>query len=136
MSPRVFDGWAPREVHEHFDPDGTLTGRTVIQREPLWDDSDRERALELEAFEAGLCQCGCGQPLAEALDRNRAFDVQKVVCYAKRAADREQRKAGEAAKQSKLADGWDDGLRWIIVDSFVTGSDDDPNARRKGVTDG
>jgi hypothetical protein len=68
----VFDGWEPTETHEHFDADGAYVGRTVVTRDPLWDESDRERAFELEAVESGTCSCGCGQPLTEALDKARA----------------------------------------------------------------
>lgn len=118
MSPRVFDGWSPAEVHEHFDVDGNLTGRTVVTREPLWDDSDRGRALALGEYEASLCPCGCGQPLDEAADPKRAFSVESFRCQARRALEKIRRADRETAERVKKPDGWDDGLTYYINDSF------------------
>lgn len=47
------------ERHEHFDPDGNLTGFTVVVREPEWLDSDVRELMELADVEAHSCR-GCG----------------------------------------------------------------------------
>jgi hypothetical protein len=57
----VFDG--EPTIHEHYDPDGNLTGSTVI---PGWSDMDRAWALGLALREAS--QCPNGHDLAESLD--------------------------------------------------------------------
>ncbi len=123
MSPRIFDGYALQEVHEHYDKDGTYTGRTVVTREPLWDDSDRERALELEAVEARTCSCGCGQPLKETLERGRGFDVIALTCYAAKAREQLKRREQEAAKTGHAPEGWDDGRYYVVQGSVPPKSD-------------
>ncbi len=62
-----FNGIEPAVVHEHYDAHGTLTGRTVVLREAEWSQSDRDHAVALLEYEAGLCG-GCGHPLVETTD--------------------------------------------------------------------
>lgn len=119
MTPRELDGWAQEEVHEHFDAAGNKTGWTVVTREPRVSPSDREQMFALDDYESSLCGCGCGQPLAEAMDKNRAFKVRAHKCRAKAAIDRVQRQAREKAEAHKLPDGWDDGTTWLIEHSFI-----------------
>lgn len=55
----VLLGRVPRERHEHYDPDGNLTGFTIVEREPEWLDSDVRDLLELAQVEGESCP-GCG----------------------------------------------------------------------------
>lgn len=57
----TFDG--EPTVHEHYDPDGNLTGTTVI---PGWSDDDRAWALGLSLRDAN--RCPRGHDLTESLD--------------------------------------------------------------------
>ncbi len=61
----VFDGEATQELHEHYDPDGNLTGTTVVTR-PGWSDDDRAWALGLALHEA--YRCPRGHDLTESTD--------------------------------------------------------------------
>lgn len=113
-------------MHEHFDVDGTPTGTTVITREAEWSDLDRRRASELSEYEASLCPCGCGQPISEAGDPQRAFQVDQFVCRARRALDRIERDAKQKAETTKQPDDWADGLQFFISDSFVVDPKEGP----------
>lgn len=62
----VFDGEDHIEVHEHYDPDGNLTGTTVVTK-PGWSDENRAWALGLTLREANRCP-GCGGDLHETTD--------------------------------------------------------------------
>lgn len=61
---RVFLGWSPTTttIHE-YDDAGRLV-RTTTTTEPLWGEEDRNAAMSLLDYEAGLCP-GCAHPLAE-----------------------------------------------------------------------
>lgn len=120
MSPRRFDGWEPREVHQHYDAAGNLTGTTVITREAEWDEETRGRVLRLAEYERSLCLCGCGLPTAVAHDPKAVIGVGKYVCMAQRAVDVKKRKdqAEHQGKDDKVRrDGsrWDDGLNYYAV---------------------
>lgn len=114
MSPRVFDGWTPTEVHEHQVVDDatgavTVTGFTVVHRESEWDDAARERAIELVEWERGECPCGCGHRASETLGADAAvFDVRKFTCAAERAKAITKR-AWEKAHEGQ-PEGWADGV--------------------------
>lgn len=112
----MFDGWTPREVHEHFDADGNLTGRTVVTREAEWDESSRERAIELDDVERGTCPCGCGQPLEETRRGDLAWKVDHFTCGARRAVEKVRAKDQEEAKQANRPDGWDAGRIYHVVE--------------------
>lgn len=59
MTPREFSGWVPAETHTHYAADGeTVTGYTVVEREPRIDDADRAELLALARFDAEVCRCG------------------------------------------------------------------------------
>lgn len=111
-------------MHEHFDADGNPCRaadafRTVVTREPEWDESSAARALELERHESNVCPCGCGQPLEEAGDKDRAFRVQKFTCHARRAIEQLRQKEADQAEREKRPEGWDVGLTYFVDDSFV-----------------
>ncbi len=55
MSPAIFEGFVPAEVHEHYDANDVYTGKTVVRRESEWDDDGRASALGLAAWEAMRC---------------------------------------------------------------------------------
>lgn len=122
MSPREFDGAVAREVHEHFDAAGKLTGTTVVTRESMWDDDARGRALRLAEYEADLCPCGCGLP-RETAQSPAAMGVGKFTCYASRAIAVQKRRDQhdhKAEKDPRDRDGkpaarWDDGLNYYVV---------------------
>lgn len=105
-------------MHEHFDADGVKTGITVITREPRVDAETRTQMFALDEYEAGLCKCGCGQPLVEAADPKRAFKVRKHVCHAQRAIERVKRAARDEAERQHRPESWDDGATWLIESSF------------------
>lgn len=122
----MFGGRVPAEVHQHYDADGNPCRAadavmTVVEREPEWTDEDRELAMKLDEYEAGLCPCGCGQPVDEAADTKRSFSVDKFTCLARRAIESVKRADFEKAKAGKEEPpvGWDDGLTYYIDDSFV-----------------
>lgn len=115
----MFDGYTPDEVHLHHDADGNLTGRTVVKRKPLWTESDRQRAMALQEYEDSRCPCGCGLSIEESHDPNRAFVIDEVKCYARRALDRHADQLEKAAKAKNLPDSWSDGLRFVVTSSFI-----------------
>lgn len=112
VSPRRFDGWEPDEIHEHYDAEGNLTGRTRVIREAEWNDEARGRAIRLAEYEASLCLCGCGLPVEVAHDPNRAFVVHQFRCGARRAI---QIKKRDDAAENKDKTGWDDGLSYFAL---------------------
>ena len=61
----TFDGEPSEELHEHYDPDGNLTGSTVVTR-PGWSSEDRAWALGLQFRDA--MQCPRGHDLTDSLD--------------------------------------------------------------------
>lgn len=107
------------EVHEHYDAGGVFTGTTVITRESLWDDESRGRALRLAEYEANLCPCGCGLPVAVAQSKTPML-VDTFTCYAARAIAIKRREDREEVGLAKTRDGkeikgWDDGRNYYVV---------------------
>ncbi|GHJ59130.1 hypothetical protein NOK12_16480 [Nocardioides sp. OK12] len=78
VSERTLLGWVPEERHEHYDPEGNLTGYTVVVREAEWDDLERDKMLGLDEYEAGICACGFHQSLAD--DRENFFTFETRTC--------------------------------------------------------
>jgi hypothetical protein len=101
-------------VHEHFDANGVLTGTTVVTRESVWDDTSRERALALTAYEAGTCKCGCGQPIERAYDKKQAYTVHHFTCQAGRAIDLVRHREAEEADRLNKPDGWNAGRHYYV----------------------
>ncbi|QDY06171.1 hypothetical protein FJK98_02495 [Micromonospora sp. HM134] len=64
-------GEPTREVVEHYDPAGTLTGRSVITRPSPWTDEDRAWLLAHLVEQREACP-GCGLPLDECRDPKSA----------------------------------------------------------------
>lgn len=104
-------------MHEHFDPAGNLTGYTRVTHAARVTDEDRAQILALATYEDTLCPCGCGQPIEEAIDSRRAFQVESFRCYARRAIESERRRASEEAERTNRPDGWDDGLSFYVENS-------------------
>lgn len=104
----------PREVHEHFDADGNLTGSTVITRESAWDEQTRTRVLELAAFEDSLCRCGCGVPM-DVAHKEGPFKVDTFTCWADRAMRVKREYDEQQAKKDQLPDGWNWGRHYFVV---------------------
>lgn len=48
---------------------------------------DRAMMLALDLHEDSICSCGCGQPVLLAHDEDSDWNVDEVVCYARRALD-------------------------------------------------
>lgn len=119
-TPDEFEGKAATEVHEHYDTDGNLTGRTVVTRESLWSESARERALELQRHEDSICRCGCGLPMPEA-HKQQPFKVDHYFCWAGRSIEQAKRLHRNAAekeareKGQKLSEHWGEGLHYYAV---------------------
>lgn len=62
-----FSGQEPISVTTyHYDDAGHLIGAATV-REPEWTDQDREAAIALQEYEAGLCP-GCQEPMSETTD--------------------------------------------------------------------
>jgi hypothetical protein len=106
-------------VHEHYAADGTTrTGVTVVTREPRVTEDDRALIFGLETHESGTCPCGCGQPLEEARDPKRAFEIATWKCGAQRAIELTKAKDAEQAKKTNRPDGWDAGLHYYVAKSW------------------
>lgn len=103
----------PTEVHEHFDTEGNPTGTTVITRESEWDDSTRNRVLELDAYEALKCPCGCGLLITES-QKEQPFLVDSVMCHASRAMAEKRRRDEAEAKSKNKPEDWNDGLMYFV----------------------
>lgn len=58
-------GWEPTETHVHTYDDAGRMVRTVVTREPEWDDWERTKMLALSEHEASLCECGFPRWLAD-----------------------------------------------------------------------
>jgi len=80
MTPREFSGWVPAERHEHYDPDGNLTGYTIVERESRIDDGDRAELLGLARYEAELCMCGYHPSLTDP-DAGNVFTPESRTCH-------------------------------------------------------
>jgi len=77
----TFDGAPRREVHEHFDADGNVTGRTVVTVESEWTPEARAWALGLALREHVECR-KCGGSLAETTDPGWAWEPDPpTVCF-------------------------------------------------------
>jgi len=83
----------PAERHEHYDPDGNLTGFTVVIRESAWLDSDVAQLLEVAQVEAESCP-GCGWHESFTDDPDTPFAATATFC---------QVCAGEAQYRRHLA---------------------------------
>jgi hypothetical protein len=97
----VFAGWAPVELHEHYDVDGALTGSTVVTRESEWDDTARARAEALLLVEDTSCN-KCGGDLNRSLQRGPVYDVDTdTVCYSCAALELVEREEGTRHENDK-----------------------------------
>lgn len=99
---------------------------SVTITEPEWDDASQERAKALFEYEAGLCPCGCGNPLEVTQAKGQPFRVEQFVCRARKSI--EQVKRADAAKNEHAREGWDDGLTYYAVPA----EDDRPPQKRGG----
>jgi hypothetical protein len=106
VSLRRINGWEPTERHEHFDSDGTLTGYTVVTREPEWNDTARAFALALAEHDRGVCP-GCGIHKSILDDPAYQFEVKDEVCRVCRQRDVHDRISHErnAAVVARFKDG-------------------------------
>jgi hypothetical protein len=86
ISYKRLHGWTPAERHEHYDPDGNLTGYTVVVREAEWDDHERGRLLALGQYEADCHECGFHWSILE--DPTNVFQPQHRTCPVCRGAAR------------------------------------------------
>ena len=87
VAPSVYDGRVVRERHTHYDSDGAVTGYTVVEREPEWQEIDRHEAEGLLYYEATRCG-NCGNDLHVTLETDEdgkhphAWDVDNTtVCW-------------------------------------------------------
>lgn len=90
-------GWEPTETHEHFYEDGLLV-RTVVTREPEWDDEQRNLMLALAQYKAELCDCGNHISLTD--DPSNVFQPTERVCAVCAGADRYTRVQQEADEKA------------------------------------
>lgn len=111
------------EVHETYSPDGELTGATRVTRQPRVTPTDRAELYALQIRDAGLCQCGCGQPLAKVKDNTVGWVTDSYICNASRALAVAQRDAHQSSlPKDKRDKDWKrgvakpaDGLQFFIV---------------------
>jgi hypothetical protein len=77
----TFDGEPVEHLHEHYDPDGNLTGTTVVTV-PGWTADDRAWALGLALRESA--ECPRGHDLTESLDYDSWKWVPQppAICFA------------------------------------------------------
>jgi hypothetical protein len=107
-------------VQEHYDHEGVLTGTTITYRESMWDEGARDRAIALTAYEDGLCSC-CGIPVEQAYDPKQVWDVDKSICYARRAINKIE--SAEKKNHENDPEGWDAGHNYYarpVEDDRVT----------------
>jgi len=67
VSPQRFLGWEPETVTVVERDSAGRVVRTISRAEPEWGDEDRDLAVALLDFEAGLCS-SCRTPLVETTD--------------------------------------------------------------------
>jgi hypothetical protein len=104
VSPPVFDGWVPREVHQTYavdpdDPEGepVYTGYVVVTRESEWSETTRARAVALVEHEESI-DGATGLPKDEAY-RKQGFMVHRVTNYADKAIQAKKRADREAPRE-------------------------------------
>ena len=111
------------EVHETYGSDGEPTGATRVTRQPRVTPADRADLYALQIRDAGLCQCGCGQPLEKVKDPAQGWVTDSYVCNAAAALTIAQRDAHQLAlPKDKRDKDWKrgvakptDGLQFYIV---------------------
>lgn len=83
VSVRRFDGWEPVEVHDHEYVDGRLA-RTVVRREPEWDDESRGWVQAWLSYKANVHEaCGHYLPDSTAAEADDGYEVELAVrCHA------------------------------------------------------
>lgn len=77
ISEKRLNGWEATERHEHYDPEGVLTGFTLVTREPEWDDMERAKVQALADYEAGMCDCGLHRSVA---DTDPDMEMAERIC--------------------------------------------------------
>lgn len=106
----------PLEVHEHFDAEGNLTGRTEVAREPEWNDRARQDALALIGWDAARCPtCGNYDTLIPFTQEtrnirwpehdNRKIEVTPMRCLACGAMDLQKRDFAKKHEKDKPVTG-------------------------------
>lgn len=77
---RRFMGWEPvtRTVYR-YNGTGQLIEK-MTERDPEWGEDDRQAALALAGWEAGVCS-GCGGQLAETTDPKNEFRYKAKAAY-------------------------------------------------------
>lgn len=104
VSPSVFLG---REVATRITYDRDLFGTVVAighVQESLWNDEDRKMAMELQDYEAGLCQ-GCRTSLSETTDPANEYGYvaqAPIRCHKCTASERAMKPYEESEAPSAL----------------------------------
>jgi hypothetical protein len=96
VSYKRLHGWTPSERHEHYDPEGNLTGYTLVHREAEWDDDERRRMMALGRYEADCHECGYHWSVLN--DTDNVFMPEHRVCPVCRGARRFERIQDNADK--------------------------------------
>jgi hypothetical protein len=93
--------------------------RTVVTREPEWDDAEREKLLGLALYEAEICECGIHSSLAH--DPERWFTLEDQRCplcadlaIQARIQGEKDRKVAERFKDQPDAKRGSDGRRSFV----------------------
>jgi hypothetical protein len=125
----VFLGRALTERHTTTHPDGTVTV-TVVEREPLWTDADRDVVYAGYQDESEKCPQH-GGPLSECEEPPDLWPVRRVcwITAAQTVAERQRSKETEDVKPDDAGYLPTDGEQIIL--SLV-----DPNPDEEAVSDG
>ncbi|HEX6873683.1 MAG TPA: hypothetical protein VF163_21500 [Micromonosporaceae bacterium] len=82
ISDKRFGGWEPAETHEHeYDDAGRLV-RTVVTREPEWDEQERAWMLALRLYRAQVGPCGHYLPDTTAAAAEERWVGSHIRCHA------------------------------------------------------
>ena len=101
ISVKRFDGWEPAEVHEHEHDQAGRIVRTVVRREPEWDDEERGWAQAWLLYRQNVhTACGHYLPDSTAADAEDGYVVDDPIrchaCTARSAAYKRYQESPEA----------------------------------------
>ena len=107
ISVRRFDGWEPAEVHEHEHDQAGRIVRTVVRREPEWDEEQRGWVLAWLLYRANVHKpCGHYLPDATDPDAEGAYmsepPIRCHVCTERAAAYKRVQEAGNRHPEALL----------------------------------
>lgn len=107
----------PDERHDHYSPNGTLIGYTIVSREPEFTDRDRDRLTALAQVKANECP-KCGGPLDKTTDpEHYAWHVTHDTCQRCETVAYHQAKTDGASKEDALKHARSAGRLWKAAEA-------------------